>query len=153
MVCMMGRGRGGYTEKQIWYLDSGGKKVRDRGAISVAEFYMDMGYECVFRKEHPPGKIYDLTIKSNDDSLYIKNIEVKQVASPSISQFAKNIARAFKQLPDYSNCVAALYLKNFKNNEIGLKFAQAGFDEAVRKGYVKGKVEVWFSDKTRIFMN
>ena len=23
----MGRGRGGYTQKQIWYLDSGGNKV------------------------------------------------------------------------------------------------------------------------------
>ena len=55
----MGRGRGGYTGKQIWYLDSGGKKVKDRGAISVAEFYMDLGFESVFRREHNPGKSYD----------------------------------------------------------------------------------------------
>ena len=37
----MGRGRGGYTQKQIWYLDSGGNKVTDRGAIFVAELYRE----------------------------------------------------------------------------------------------------------------
>ena len=75
----MGRGRGGYTQKQIWYLDSGGNKVTDRGAIFVAELYMDMGYESVFRREHTPDKNYDLTIKSSDDLSFIKNIEVKQL--------------------------------------------------------------------------
>ena len=42
----MGRGRGGYTEKQTSYKDSGGHKVTDSGAIFVAERYIDQGYEA-----------------------------------------------------------------------------------------------------------
>lgn len=150
---MMGRGRGGYTEKQIWYLDSGGKKVRDRGAISVAEFYMDLGFESVFRREHNPGKSYDLTIKSSDDLNFIKNIEVKQTTSPKSSKMASNIGKAFEQLPDDNTGTVAIYLPNLKNDSVGRQYALKGFEEALRKGWVRGKVEVWFSDKTRIFMN
>ena len=29
-------------------------------------------------------------------------------------------------------------------------FVSKGIDEARRKGYIKGPVEVWFSDKTKI---
>lgn len=52
----MGRGRGGYTKKQPSYRDSGGHKVTDKGAIFVAERYMDEGYEAVFRRKHDPDK-------------------------------------------------------------------------------------------------
>ena len=45
----MGRGQGGYTEKQTTYKDSGGHKVTDQGAVFVAERYIDQGYEAVFR--------------------------------------------------------------------------------------------------------
>ncbi len=48
----MGRGRGGYTGKQVTYRDSGGHKVKDPGSIFVGERYIDMGYEVVFRREH-----------------------------------------------------------------------------------------------------
>lgn len=78
----MGRGRGGYTEKQPSYKDSGGHKVTDKGAIFVAERYMDQGYEAVFRRDHNPDRGCDLTIKTSDDETFIKNIEVKAVVSP-----------------------------------------------------------------------
>ena len=71
----MGRGRGGYTSYESGYRDSGGNKVADKGSIFVAERYIDQGYESVFRREHQPNKSYDLTIKSSDDSTFVKNIE------------------------------------------------------------------------------
>lgn len=114
----MGRGRGGYTQKQIWYLDSGGNKVTDRGAIFVAELYMDMGYESVFRREHTPDKNYHLTIKSSDDLSFIKNIEVKQTTSPRSSKMASNICKGFVQLHDDYNATVAIYLPNLKNGSI-----------------------------------
>ena len=54
----MGRGRGGYTEKQTSYKDSGGHKVTDPGAIFVAERYIDQGYEAG-----------SLTIRDDDGNL------------------------------------------------------------------------------------
>ena len=144
----MGRGRGGYTEKQVSYTDSGGRKVTDVGSIFVAERYMDEGYEAVFRQTHEPNKTYDLTIKSNNDESYIKNIEVKKVTSSNSSKLASNIKKANQQIDEGGTI--AIVLPNHKNNETGRKFADKGIEEARRKGWLKGPVEVWFSDKTRI---
>ena len=144
----MGRGRGGYTQKQLHYKYSEGKKVTDPGAIFVAERYMDAGYEAVFRQTHAPQKTYDLTIKSSDDIEYIKNIEVKQVTSSNPSKIATNIKKANQQISDGDTI--AIYLPNHKNDEDGRSFAEEGLSEARRKGWIKGPVEVWFSDKTKI---
>lgn len=144
----MGRGRGGYTEKQSSYRDSGNHKVTDVGAIFVAERYIDMGYESVFRQKHEPDKTYDLTIKSSDDSEFVKNIEVKRVTSSNPSKISSNIEKAGLQISEGET--VAIVLPNHKNNESGKKFAKAGIDEARRKGFIKGPIEVWFSDKTKI---
>ena len=144
----MGRGRGGYTEKRVSYTDSGGKKVTDAGSIFVAERYIDEGYEAVFRQTHEPDKTYDLTIKSSDDKNYIKNIEVKQVTSSNPSKIASNIKKANRQISDGDTI--AIYLPNHKNSKSGRKFAEEGISEARRKGWIKGPIEVWFSDKTKI---
>ncbi len=145
----MGRGRGGYTEKQNSYDDSGGHKVTDKGAIFVGERYIEQGYETVFRQEHPNnGKALDLTIKSSDDETFIKNIEVKKVEGAKPSAIAKNIKKANAQISDGDTI--AIYLPKHKNSETGRKFAQEGIDEAKRKGQIKGPIEVWFSDKTKI---
>lgn len=144
----MGRGRGGYTEKQTTYRDSGNHKVTDSGAIFVAERYIDKGYESVFRQRHDGEKTYDLTIKTSDDKDYVKNIEVKQVTSKNPSMIAKNIERANEQISDGDTI--AIYLPNHKNNDSGRLFAEKGISEAKRKGLIKGPIEVWFSDKTSI---
>lgn len=144
----MGRGRGGYTAKQTSYRDSGNHKVKDPGAIFVAERYIDMGYESVFRQTHAPDKTYDLTIKTSDDSDYVKNIEVKRVTSTNPSKIASNIEKAGLQISDGET--VAIVLPNHINDEAGRNFAKAGVDEAKRKGYIKGPIEVWFSDKTKI---
>ena len=144
----MGRGRGGYTEKQPSYKDSGGHKVIDKGAIFVAERYMDQGYEAVFRRDHNPDRGYDLTIKTSDDENFIKNIEVKSVTSSKTRKVSDNIKSALGQINPGDT--VAIYLPNYKNTEAGRSFAEAGIAEARRKGYVIGPIEVWFSDKTKI---
>lgn len=145
----MGRGRGGYTEKQNGYKDSGGHKVSDTGAIWIAERYIDMGYESVFRQQHPErGKQFDLTIKTADDRTPVKNIEVKKVTTLNTSNIAKNIKTASKQIS--SDDTVALYMEGRTNTADNRSFVSKGIDEARRKGYIKGPVEVWFSDKTRI---
>lgn len=147
----MGRGRGGYTSIQSGYRDSGGRKVTDKGTIFVAERYIDMGYESVFRQRHDEidAKTYDLTIKTSDDKDYVKNIEVKQVTTNNPSQLAKNIKRAFEQVGDGGT--VALYLPECdKNSRVTRDFINNGYQEAMRKGFVKGSVEVWFDDKTKI---
>ena len=147
----MGRGRGGYTSIQSSYKDSGGVKVTDSGAIFVAERYIDMGYESVFRQRHDEEnrKTYDLTIKTSDDSNYVKNIEVKQTTSNNPSQLAKNIKEGFEQVE--AGDTVAIYLpgKNSSSKNV-INYINEGYQEALRKGNVKGPVEVWFDDKTRM---
>ena len=96
----MGRGRGGYTEKQPSYKDSGGYKVTDKGAIFVAERYMDQGYEAVFRRRHDPDRGCDLTIKTSDDENIVKNIEVKAITSNNPSKMSTRIGEAAGQISE-----------------------------------------------------
>lgn len=147
----MGRGRGGYTEKQVSYRDSGGHKVTDRGAIFVAERYMDMGYETVFRREHKTEHSYDLTIKSSNDKDFVKNIEVKQITSSKVSKVASEIKKGFRQLTDRgeNNGTVSIYLPNHNCSSTAIQFVKEGYEEAKRKGNVHGNVEIWFKDKKR----
>ncbi|WP_027205893.1 hypothetical protein [Butyrivibrio fibrisolvens] len=150
----MGRGKGGYTSIQVNYKDSGGRKVTDSGTIFVAERYIDMGYEAVFRQRHDEinAKTYDLSIKTCNDEHFIKNIEVKQTTSNNPSQLAKNIKEGFQQVG--SDGTVALYLPGKSSNSQATKdFITSGYNEALRKNHVKGNVEVWFDDKTRITLN
>ncbi len=146
----MGRGNGGYTEVSSThsYKDSGGHKVTDQGAIWIGERYIEAGYETVFRQQHPQrGTQYDLTIKTSDDTEYVKNIEVKQLTTRNPSNIAKNIHDAGKQIGDGDT--VALYFPTRKSTPENLDFVNRGIAEAGRKGYVKGPIEVWFSDKTK----
>ncbi len=148
---IMGRGRGGYTEKKTSYKDSGGQKVTDKGAVFVAERYIDMGYESVFRQEHDGRKTYDLTIKTSDDKQFVKNIEVKKVTSTNPSQMAKNIREGFAQVGEEGT--VAVYLPHHSNCASAVGFSRVAFAEALRKHWVIGHVEVWFNDRTRIDLN
>ena len=143
----MGRGGGGYTEKQTGYKDSGGFKVTDKGAIWVAERYIEDGYESVFRQRHDPETSCDLTIKTSDDTQTIKNIEVKQVTSQNPSKIATHIKEANEQIS--SGDTIALYFPNRTSSRESISFVEQGIAEARRKNHIKGPVEVWFSDKKK----
>ena len=109
---------------------------------------MDAGYEAVFRQRHEPNKTYDLTIKSSNDEDFVKNIEVKRVTSTNPSKIASNIKKANEQIHDGDT--VAIVLPHHKNSKTGRTFAETGIAEARRKGLIKGPVEVWFSDKTKV---
>lgn len=148
----MGRGRGGYNSIQASYKDSGGVTVKDQGAIFVAERYIEQGFESVFRQRHNH-KTYDLSIKTSNDKEFIRNIEVKAVTSDKSSKLASNIHKAFSQLENAENPTVAIYLPGHSNCKTAQAFAKQGFAEASRKGWVQGKVEVWFNDKTCLKLN
>ena len=143
----MGRGNGGYTEKQTGYKDSGGFKITDKGAIWVAERYIEDGYESVFRQRHDPETSCDLTIKTSDDAQTVKNIEVKQVTSQNPSKIATHIKEANEQIA--LGDTIALYFPNRTSSGESISFVEQGIAEARRKNYIKGPVEVWFSDKKK----
>lgn len=144
----MGRGHGGYTEYRESYRDSGNHKVTDKGAIFIAERYIDEGYESVFRRRAKEKSI-DLTIKTTDDTQFVKNIEVKMVCGENPSQIEKQLKKAKDQIK--IGDTVAIYLPHHRNDAIGYAFAKAGVDEAKRKGDINGPIEVWFSDKTKIY--
>lgn len=148
----MGRGKGGYTTIQTNYKDSGGRKVTDKGTIFVAERYIDLGYEAIFRQRHEEigQKTFDLTIRTSDDKDFIKDIEVKMTTSINPSQLAKNIKKAFRQVG--SDGTVAIYLPNRKNSPEVTNYLNAGYQEAKRKISFTGEVEVWFDDKTKIVL-
>lgn len=131
-VTQMGRGRGGYTEKQVGYKDSGGHKVTDTGSVFIAERYIDQGYEVVFRQEHDGRKTYDLTIKTSDDTAFVKNIEVKQTTSTNPSQMAKNLKEGFEQVG--KDGTVAIYLPHRSNCPSAIKYVNEAYAEATRKG-------------------
>lgn len=147
----MGRGKGGYNNRQPYYKDTEGRKVTDKYTIFVAERYMDMGYEAVFRRTHEPDKGCDLTIKSSDDKKIIKDIEVKGIESDKPRSVADAFARARKQIKPGDT--VAIYLVHHKNSKAALDFVKPGIAEAQRKGHIKGPVEIWFSDKTSTTIN
>lgn len=147
----MGRGNGGYTTKQQRYVDSGQKEVHDDSAIFVAERYIEMGYESVFRQVHENQKTYDLSIKTSDDTSFVKNIEVKRINSENPTKIARNIKKGFEQLRN-EGVVALHAFKYNSNDKNGLQLVGQGIKEAQRKGYVKDKIEVWFKDKKCLTM-
>ena len=81
----------------------------------------------------------------------MKNIEVKRTTSKNPSQLANNIKEGFEQVGDGGT--VAIYLPGrSKSSQSTIEFINNGYQEAVRKGNVKGPVEVWFDDKTRIIL-
>lgn len=145
----MGRGNGGYDRKQDVYYDTGGSKVIDPGTKFVAERYIDEGYVVVFRQRHED-KTPDLTIKDPSDTQIVKNIEVKRMTSTNPSKTAERIKEAFSQVED-GGTVALDF--SCQDKMSARRIAREGFAEAMRKGNVHGKVEIWHKDKTREELN
>jgi len=146
----MGRGRGGYTKKQPSYKDSGGRKVNDNGSKFVAERYIDLGFEVVFRRQHqerPSIPSFDLTIKTSNDKDFVKNIEVKSVFTNNPVAISRRIEKAGKQIS--IGDTVAIYLPKAKHNKAGIDLAKEGINRAKAKKCVIGPIEVWYSDKER----
>lgn len=61
---------------------------------------------------------------------------------------AKNIKIAGAQISEGDT--VALLFPDRTSTQSNRDFVERGIAEAKRKGYVKGPIEVWFSDKTKI---
>lgn len=142
----MGRGNGGYVEKQDFYRDTAGRKVIDKGAIAVAEAYIDQGKEVVFRRVHEPDQFYDLTIKDPETEEYIKDIEVKTFYSFKANTISAKIENATSQLASSKNPVITLYLPTVTNEIEARCKLHDGIIAAMK--HIQSDVEVLMGDKT-----
>lgn len=71
------------------------------------------------------------------------------VPSNNPSQLVKNIKEGFEQVGDGGT--VAIYVPNRdRKSQDTINFINSGYQEASRKGNVRGFVEVWFDDKVRI---
>ena len=140
-------GSGGRTKGKCYY-DTGGHKVTDKNAIEVAEHYMNEGKYVAFLQQHPPNKSADLSV----DGIHI---EVKGMNSTKSNKVRNNIHEAFDQIeaglarypPNERRPGKVIILSRHDSFEDGYKAVREGYQEAKRKGYVKGTVEFWYHGK------
>ncbi len=136
-------GASGRTKDKCYY-DSGGHKVKDKNAIIIGEYYINKGKYVVFLKEVPDDNRADLSVEGI-------HVEVKGMSSKNPSQVAKNIKKGFiqvdadnKRYPKETHCPGVvIILSEYDSLEEALRIVKAGYDEAVRKGYVTGYVKLF----------
>ncbi|MCD8295196.1 MAG: hypothetical protein LUE27_08150 [Clostridia bacterium] len=150
----MGRGMGGYyaVTEDGRYADTKNYKVKDQGAIYVAEKYLDAKYRVVFRHEGDKQgvKTYDLVVKATDRDEILDRVEVKSLATEHPGQIAKEINKGFVKFNNGYSGTVELCLSGLSNNAFSRNLVQQGIDYANRKGYIKGPIRVWFSDNSNI---
>ena len=88
---MGGYGGASGKTKDKCYRDTGGKKVKDKNAIAVAEYFIKNGKYVAFLQEIKGQKRSDLSIEGI-------HAEVKGMTSQNPSKVADNIDEAFNQV-------------------------------------------------------
>lgn len=123
------------------YYDTGGHKVKDVNAVTVAEHFIDRGKYVAFLQEKPPEKRADLSIEG-------VHTEVKGMSSPSTNKVANNIKEAFEQViadnKHYSSNThrdgQVIILSKYSDLRTAYKTVWGGYRKAKGKGYVQGNV-------------
>lgn len=134
--------------KEKAYYDTGGHKVTDKNAISVAECYINQGKYAAFLQEKKGQKRADLSI----DGVHT---EVKGMSSLSTNKVANNIREAFEQIAadnkryskDTHRDGKVVILSKYSNIRLAYKTIYGGYRKARTKGYVKGDVELMHNGK------
>ena len=145
---MGGYGGSSRKGKSSYYLDTGGKKVTDRNAILVGEYYIQQGNYVAFLQEKHGQKRADLSVEGI-------HIEVKGMTSTSTNKIANTIKEAFEQVsaddyrypPSTNRPGKVVILLKHSNVREGYKSITGGFRKAKNKGYVSGQVELWYNEK------
>lgn len=145
---------GGYggvrgKKKGRCYYDTGGHKVIDKNAITVAEKYIREGTYVAFLQQKPPAQRPDLSV---DGKILV---EVKGMTSIRPHKVETNIRDGFKQIiaeqsryPEESRHPGkVIILSKHDNFNDGYYAAQEGYKMAKKNGFVHGKVEFWYNDK------
>lgn len=141
---MGGYGGASGRVKEKCYYDTGGHKVKDQNAVAVGEYYIKQGKYVAFLKEIPNENRADMSVEG-------VHIEVKGMSSPNPSQVAKNLKKGFTQVDadnkrhptETHRPGTVVILSEYKTLEEAQRVVKAGYDEAVRKGYVTGNVKLF----------
>lgn len=129
--------------KDKCYYDTGGHKVKDKNAIEVAEHYLKNGKYVAFLKEIPDENRADMSVEG-------VHVEVKGMSSLNPGQVAKNLKKGFIQVDadnkryseETHRCGIVVILSGYNSLEEAQRVVKVGYDEAIRKGYVTGKVKL-----------
>ncbi len=142
-----GGSSGRVKKKNDCYYDSQNKKVTDKNAIEVAEYYLKLGMYVVFLndKYSRPDLLVD----------YELLVEVKGVTSPNPSQISKQLKKASRQIEsEYSHVpedkrlpAKIMLILQQETFEIGYHAIFEGYKEAKRKNQVHFEVEFLFQGK------
>ena len=146
-------GYGGQSNrlKEKCYYDTGGRKVTDKHAIEVAEYYIRHGKYVAFLREHQDGNRADLSVEG-------VHVEVKGITSLSLNGIEKTIKHAHKQVhgddyrypPETYRQGKIIFLSKHSAEVPTEKILEAmtgAVETAIRKGYLDEKVEVWIKGK------
>lgn len=148
---MGGYGGASGKSKDKCYYDTGGHKVKDKNAITVAEQYIAEGKYVAFLQEKTGQPRADLSVEG-------QHVEVKGLSSMNPDNIEGKIKHAFEQVhgddDQYSpethreGKVVILSKHSKEVSEVEIYSAiQKGFVSAEHKGYVTGKLELWINHK------
>ena len=148
---MGGYGGASGKTKDKCYRYTGGNKVKDKNAITVAEHYIAEGKYVAFLQEKQGQPRADLSVEG-------QHVEVKGLSSMNPDNIEGKIKHAFEQIhgDDYRYppetyregkvVILSKHSKDFSESEV-YSAIQKGFISAEHKGYVTGKLELWINGK------
>ena len=153
---MGGYGGSGGAIKGKCYYDTGGHKVTDKNAITVAESYINEGKYVAFLQEKHGQERADLSVEG-------VHTEVKGLTTLSADKIGKRIEKANSQVQaddsKYSSdthrqgkvILLSKHGSDISKDTIIAKMKE-GLHKAQKNGPIKSKVEVWIGDQ-RIELN
>jgi len=146
-------GYGGSSDrgKTKTYYDTGGHKVTDKNAITVAERYIDEGKYVAFLQEKEGQNRADLSVDG-------QHVEVKGLTTLNPDNVEGKLKHAFIQVdadnpryPDDTHREGKVIILSKHSSDISeatvYEKMHAGFLSAEHKGYITGKVELWINGK------
>lgn len=148
---MGGYGGSSNRGKEKTYYDTGGHKVKDNNAIFVGEHYIEEGKYVAFLQEKEGQNRADLSVDG-------QHVEVKGLTTLNPDNVEGKLKHAFLQVdadnPRYPENThregkVIILSKHAHGIDETLIYERmfAGFQSALHKGYVTGKVELWIKDK------
>ncbi len=148
---MGGYGGASRRVKDKCYYDTGGRKVKDRNAIEVAERYIEDGRYVAFLQEKSGQPRADLSVEG-------QHVEVKGLSSMNPDNIEGKIKHAFEQIhgDDYRYpaethregkvVILSRHSEDYSESKV-CSAIKKGFLSAEHKGFVTGKLELWISGK------
>ena len=126
------------------FLDSHDQKVTDKNAIAVGKYLIEHGEYVVF--------LHESSINRADISVDGIHVEIKGISSTNLNTITKEIKHAFIQVNGdnwrYDKSThrkgKVILLSKHPSLNTAYKIFYASFRNARKKGYVDGKVEMWF---------